>query len=120
MRQLIVPFACLTLACCNVTEKIEYDLIIRNVGLFDGTNVRENVNIAVRNDTIVAISTTPINAASTDTIFGDGTSIIPGMVNAHVHLYKVEDLKVAIQAGIFAVIDLHKTNEDHAQLLRTY
>lgn len=120
MKHCLILFACLTLVFCSVPEKKEYDLVIMNVGLFDGTTLRENVNIALRNDTIVLISTTPVDAPSTDTISGDGKYIIPGLVNAHVHLYEVEDLKHAIQSGIFAVIDLHKTSEDQAKLLRTY
>jgi imidazolonepropionase-like amidohydrolase len=111
---------CLALASCNVEEKIQYDLVITNVGLFDGTSIRENVSIAIRNDTIVSISTSPFKSASADTIAAGGKFIIPGLVNSHVHLYKVEDLKIAIQAGIFAVIDLHKTDEDQAKLLRIY
>jgi len=84
-----------------------YDLLIRNVSLFDGKENKGKVDIAVRNDRIIRISPRIKDLHSLNTIDGTGKYMIPGLINAHVHLWKITDLKAALQSGVFAVIDLH-------------
>lgn len=47
--------------------------------------------------------------ASATTIDGTGKYLIPGLVDAHVHLWKKSDLHAALQAGVLAVFDLHSS-----------
>ena len=47
-----------------------------------------------------------------------GSTSIPGLVNAHVHLWKQSDLRVALQAGVFAVFDLHSSEGPDASFRR--
>ena len=82
------------------------DLVIRQVRLFDGDADRGVVDVAVRGDRIARIGSVGecVGAAKAD---GSGKYLIPGLINAHVHLWKQSDLRAALQAGVFAVFDLH-------------
>lgn len=90
-------------------ENNNCDLLIKNVGLFDGTEDKGIVDIAIRNDSILHISPHIKDISSKETIDGTGKYIIPGLINSHVHLWSKTDLKAALQAGVFAVIDLHSS-----------
>ena len=119
--KIVIAFAVVFLFfSCKEEHKPKYDLIIKNVGLFDGFQDQGEVNIAITNDSIVLITTDQIENVSKDTINGKGKYVIPGLVNSHVHLSKPEDLKAAFNSGVLAVIDLHKSSEETAAFLRTY
>jgi imidazolonepropionase-like amidohydrolase len=89
--------------------KKECHLLIKNVNLFDGREHKGIVDIAIKNDSIVAISKRINDYVSVKTIDGTGKFMIPGLVNSHVHLWDKADLKSALNNGIFAVIDLHSS-----------
>ncbi len=85
-----------------------YDLVIKNVGLFDGENDRGIVNIAIIADTIAAISQEEL--LSDSVLDGTGKYLMPGMVNSHVHIWEAEQLKEAYAAGVLANTGMHASN----------
>ena len=94
---IVISFGC--------SEPAKYNLVISNVGLFDGEIDRGIVNVAVSADTIATITT---QALSGDSIIdGTGKYIIPGMVNAHVHASSPEELKASYSYGILANLNMH-------------
>jgi len=94
------------------------DLVIRHVRLFDGDADRGVLDVAAQGGRIVRIGTVGDGCASATTIHGTGKYLIPGLVNAHVHLWKKEDLRAALQAGVFAVFDLHSSEGPDASFRR--
>src|SRR5436190_9994 len=88
---------------------VSCDLVIRHVRLFDGDVDRGVVDVAEQGGRIVRIGSVRDGCADATTIDGTGKYLIPGLVNAHVHLWKQSDLRVALQAGVFAVFDLHSS-----------
>ncbi len=82
-----------------------YDLVIRNVGLFDGENDRGVVNIALRKEHVTAITADPLEGKTV--IDGTGKYLIPGMVNAHVHASEPGHLKEGYPLGILANLNMH-------------
>ncbi|WP_422083505.1 amidohydrolase family protein [Ulvibacterium sp.] len=93
---------------CN-QEKINCDLLIKNVTLFDGWNDRGTVDIALKNDSILKIADKLVHYSSMDTLDASGKYMVPGLVNSHVHLWDTIQLKDALNKGVFAVIDLHSS-----------
>lgn len=93
---------------CQLSDR--YDLVIKNVWLFDGEKVMGIVNVAVNADTIAAISDKPLNSDSV--IDGAGKYLIPGLVNAHVHLLSTDNLKESYEHGILANLNMHTGLED--------
>jgi imidazolonepropionase-like amidohydrolase len=82
-----------------------YDLVIRNVGLFDGENDRGVVNIAIRGEHIAEITTETLEGNTI--IDGTGKYLVPGMVNAHVHASEPGHLKEGYPLGILANLNMH-------------
>jgi len=114
---LLVILLPLMLACSREKHN-DYDLVIQNVGLFDGQEDQGIVNLAIRGDTIALISKEPVNGNS----ILDGTNkyVLPGLINSHVHITSPDDLKESLNAGIMAVIDLHQSSEENAAILRSF
>jgi imidazolonepropionase-like amidohydrolase len=91
------------------SEKAKCDLLIKNVSLFDGQENKGIVDIAIRSDSIIRISKNIKEYTGLETLDGTGKYLVPGLVNSHVHLWDKKDLKTALYAGVFAVIDLHSS-----------
>ena len=94
------------LAAC--TPDRTYDLVIRNVGLFDGERDLGIVDLAINADTIAAISQNPL--ASDSVVDGTGKYLVPGLVNSHVHIWEAAQLKEAYWAGVLANMGMHASN----------
>ena len=88
----------------------QYDIIIQDVGLFNGHQDRGTVNIAINGDSIAAITSEKIMGDSL--IDGTGKYIIPGLVNAHVHVSTVEQLKEGFPLGILTLLNMHTGLEE--------
>lgn len=107
-----------SLFSCSKNEKTNYDLVIQNVGLFDGLNDKGVINIGINADTIALITKKSI--AGDLVIDGTDKYLLPGLINSHVHITSPKDLEESLNAGIMAVIDLHQSSEDRAATLRSY
>ena len=108
IKYILAALSILTLMGCSSPEK--YDLVIRNVGFFDGYKDRGVVSIAINDDTIAAITNEDIIGDSV--IIGRDKFLIPGLVNAHVHASKIEHLQEGYRLGILTVINMHTGLED--------
>ena len=87
-----------------------YDLVLQNVGLFDGDTYHGIVNIGIHDDTIAVISSEKTEGDSLIDL--SGKYIIPGMVNAHVHVSSVEQMKEGPAVGILTLLNMHTGEED--------
>ncbi len=86
----------------------QHRLVIQNVRLFDGVKVEEKVSIEIVQGHFQRIGARPLETSdSTRTIDGTGKTILPGLINAHVHVWSKSQLKLALRAGVFAVLDMH-------------
>ena len=72
-------------------ESITFDLVIKNVTVFDAPNkqVLENKTILINSDTIVAIVDFSNDLKAKKFIEGNGRLITPGFVDTHIHLTDV-------------------------------
>jgi imidazolonepropionase-like amidohydrolase len=102
-----------TIAIVSCSQASEYDLVIKNVGLFNGEEDLGIVNVAINSDTIAAISTEAL--LSDSTIDGSGKYVIPGMVNAHVHISNLEDIQAGYDLGILTLLNMHTGLEEREQ-----
>lgn len=62
-------------------------IIVKNVNLIDGSgaDVKENVNVVIEDGKFTHI-TTEVDEADSEVIDGQGKYMLPGMIDAHVHL----------------------------------
>lgn len=80
--------------------------IIEDVKLFDGFVAVEHADVLVVNGVIEKIGSID-NANDAIIIDGSGKTIIPGLINCHVHAWLPYHLENALEAGVFAVLDMH-------------
>ena len=62
--------------------------LFTNVHVFDGVNAQriENANVLIEGNVIKTVSTDPIDASGARVIDGGGRTLMPGLIDAHVHL----------------------------------
>jgi len=114
MKKYTVYLFLIFLTSCSQPAK--YELVIENVGLFNGEEDLGIVNVAINSDTITAISTNPL--LSDSTMDGSGKYLIPGLVNSHTHIWRLEDLKAGYDVGILANIGTHASDEARDSLIK--
>jgi imidazolonepropionase-like amidohydrolase len=107
-KYILLAVSIYTLIGCSNPDK--YDLVIRNVGFFDGHQDMGVLHIAINDDTIAAISKADLIGDSV--INGTDKYLIPGLVNAHVHASKIEHLQAGYPLGILAILNMHTGLED--------
>lgn len=85
---LLLLFNFLLVSC---SEKIQYDLAIINVNIFDSKSkkVLENKTILINADTIASIIDGRQKVNAIEVIEGNGRLTIPGFIDTHVHLHQI-------------------------------
>ncbi len=79
--------------------------VIRGVRVFDGESVRENLTVAVRNAEIVYVGEDRPMVARTE-VDGAGRTLLPGLIDAHVHAWSEEQLRQALAFGVTTELDM--------------
>lgn len=77
------------LSLYSVAQENTAAILFENVAVFDGKNEKLllNQNVLVRGNTIATLSSTPlVREAGTIVIDGRGKTLIPGMIDVHVHM----------------------------------
>lgn len=110
-------FVSIALLCsCDNRKNL---VVFQNVNLFDGESYQTNVNIILDGDSIAEITTKNDWPGTSLVIDGQGKTILPPLLNAHVHAWEKDNLKEALHSGVFALFDMHTTDES-ANTLRQY
>jgi imidazolonepropionase-like amidohydrolase len=86
---------------------------ITNVRVFDGERLAEPATVVVEGATISA-RTTAEGARDADVADGGGGTLLPGLIDTHVHVDKAAQLEAAASWGITTVLDMG--NKDPASL----
>ncbi|MEQ8627982.1 hypothetical protein [Ekhidna sp.] len=95
----------LIIASCNTNQTPQYDLIISNVNLIDGTGapLAKDVNVYVNDRLITQIDSGAIEGEG-EIIDGTGKYLIPGLFDCHVHTTKYqEDFPRLMHYGVTSV-----------------
>jgi imidazolonepropionase-like amidohydrolase len=80
--------------------------VITNVRLFDGERVRPNMDVSVDHGTIRAVGPKLAVGGGILTVDGSGSTLLPGLIDAHVHSRSVDDLQAAVRFGVTTVLDM--------------
>src|SRR5215469_2106296 len=75
------------------------DFVIHNVRIFDGTNVIQNGSVWVQGGLIKAVGSKVNAPAGVRVIDGTGQTLLPGLIDAHVHSWG-EAPKEALVLGV--------------------
>jgi imidazolonepropionase-like amidohydrolase len=98
--------------------------VIRDVRVFDGERATEHRTVVVQDGIVRQVGGSQLAAPrAAVTINGAGRTLLPGLIDAHVHLSEnVEaDLKQALSLGVTTVIDMWNAGErfDRIKALRS-
>lgn len=97
--------------------------VIRSVLLFDGHDFRPDVTVSFDSSTGLITSVSSIDSDTTDgdvVIDGRGHTLVPGLIDAHVHVHRMHlepdsdqtaILDAALPCGVTTVCDMHSDNE---------
>lgn len=77
---------------------------IRNVRVFDGTNVIHRATVIVDHGRIASVGDAPVDA-NVETIDGAGKTLLPGLIDAHTHAYG-DALERALVFGVTTELDM--------------
>src|ERR1700691_4739129 len=86
--------------------------VIRNVRIFDGERVIEANSVAVADGKIVAVGTNVASAPNAQVIDGSGDTLLPGLIDSHVHAWVREVLGMGLVMGVTTELDMYMRWED--------
>jgi imidazolonepropionase-like amidohydrolase len=103
------------LAACNRQPAT----LIADVNVFDGERVHEKVNFIFNERGIHYIGKRKPRPGRYIVLDGRGKTILPPLINAHVHVAEADNLREALSVGVFALMDMFSTDE-RALSIRPY
>jgi len=123
--KLLFAFLVISLSCCVTDKAPDFNLIISNVNLIDGTgsDIKNHVNVYIKDSKISRIDTieTKFDTA-TNVIDGEGKYLIPGLFDSHAHteLYR-KDFEKFIHFGVTSIFmpGGSKASNDYYRAMRT-
>jgi imidazolonepropionase-like amidohydrolase len=74
--------------------------IVKGAKVFDGVKLLENATVAIENGIIVD------QTEGDMVIDGSGCTLLPGLIDSHIHLYDVENLQATVRCGVTTVLDM--------------
>lgn len=83
-----------TLISCESEAKEEFDVVISNVNLIDGTGkpLRQNINVYIKDSLIVRLDSISFENKVVDNIInGEGKYLIPGLIDGHTHPGNIQE-----------------------------
>ena len=97
------------------------DVLFRNVRVFDGhgASLSAPTSVLVRGNTITAIGAS-LPSESATVIDGHGGTLMPGLIDAHVHLMMTGLSQVALLTSDIGLVNLVAARQATAMLLRGY
>src|SRR5687768_5875531 len=101
-----VAFSFFLSSCASLVRPPDYDVVIRNGRVVDGTGTPGVAgDVAIRDGRIVAVGTVPGNARTT--IDAAGKVVAPGFIDVHTHADDVTELPVGenfIRMGVTTIV----------------
>lgn len=86
--------ACMFSPTLTVAQEERFPILFTNVHVFDGVNEEriENANVLVVDNLIAEISSEPLAVANAQIVDGGGRTLMPGLIDAHVHMSITEPI----------------------------
>ncbi len=86
--------------------------IIRNVRIFDGEKLIDANSVAVADGKITAVGSSLPVPPGAKVIDGTGDTLLPGLIDSHVHLWQYDELRRALVFGSTTVLDMFMRWQD--------
>jgi len=96
-------------------ERMTAATAISNVRVFDGRELGELTTVAIRDGLIAA---GPLAADGAEVVDGAGGTLLPGLIDTHVHFGKVAHLESALAWGVTTMLDMGNNDPVTQALLK--
>ena len=111
IRRILAATAMLVVALCPEPARAQGApaFVVRDVRLFDGERVTERRTVVVRDGVIERVGGAEIAVpADVQVVDGRGRTLMPGLIDAHVHLSDSvdADLRQSLALGVTTVLDM--------------
>lgn len=119
MRRILALVACalLGLAAAQDGPAQTGPILFDNVLVFDGEALLPATRVLVEDGIITAIGDELETPAGAEVIDGSGMTLLPGLIDAHVHTFTPDMLQQALMFGVTTVLDMF-SDEDFAAQMR--
>src|SRR5277367_6172011 len=88
-------------------------IALTNVRVFDGERLLEPATVVLE-DAMISARTSADGALNADVVDGGGGTLLPGLIDTHVHVDKVSQLEASASWGVTTMLDMG--NKDLADL----
>lgn len=85
--------------------------VIKNVSVFDGDKIILEATVVMENGKITAVGRNGAIPEESEIIDGTGQTLLPGLIDAHVHIWEQQNLKQSLAFGVTTVIDMFMSAE---------
>ncbi|MFL5620587.1 MAG: amidohydrolase family protein [Gemmatimonadaceae bacterium] len=109
MRQLLAVASVVAVALAPHAMRAQGTFVVRDVRLFDGERVSEHRSVLVRDSVIAEVGGAQLAVpADTRVVDGRGRTLLPGLIDAHVHVSDSTeaDLRQALAFGVTTALDM--------------
>jgi imidazolonepropionase-like amidohydrolase len=104
------------LLCAAEAISAAEPVVIRNVQVFDGRSMLPATSVAIAGGRIQDVGTKVLAPAGARIVDGRGKTLLPGLIDAHVHVRSAADLKAALGFGVTTCLDMFTLHEMAAEL----
>ena len=108
-RRATLLVVCLAASACTARSPAARGpsvLVFQHVRLFDGTTVQSDVTVTVREGVVVAVGRGAPIPRDARVVDGARRTLLPGLVDAHVHVWEAAQLEQAIVFGVTTELDM--------------
>jgi len=93
-------------AAAQMRQGISSDFVVTNVHVFDGNRTLPNTHVAVTGEIIRAIGGDLAVWRGLPVIDGTDFTLVPGLIDAHSHVWDAGDLRQALRFGVTTALDM--------------
>ena len=106
LTALALSFGPALVAAAPPASNVSDSFAITNVRVFDGSTVIPGATVVVRNGRIDAVGPNVLPPADLPAVDGTGSTLLPGMIDAHAHARTRQELERALQFGVTTEMDM--------------
>ncbi|MFC1766093.1 amidohydrolase family protein [Planctomycetota bacterium] len=90
----------------SATEDVNKVTVIQNVRVFDGNQVIPQSTVLFRSGGVLDVNEGATIPEGAEVIDGEGKTLLPGLIDAHVHVWEEAQLRQFLVFGVTSVIDM--------------
>ncbi len=113
---LVMFFVVIRSARYSGAEEERRPIAVRNVRVFDGEKILTQATVLIENGRISSVGETVSLPPNAEIIEGSDKTLLPGLIDSHVHVWDAQNLRQSLVFGVTAVIDMFTSVQAMAEI----